>query len=94
MRDHSISQIPIMKDGKFVGSLDDIKVYQLLIEQPDLRYCAVSTIMQPGFPIVKASTSIEELSKMINRNCTAVLVELEDGEHHIVTRHDLISAIA
>jgi cystathionine beta-synthase len=94
MRKYYISQIPVMMDGKFVGSLDDSKVYQSLVEKPELRDTPVSSIMQEPFPIVKADTTIEELSKLINKETTAVLVELADGKHHIVTRHDLIAAIA
>ena len=94
MRKHYISQIPVMKDGKFVGSLDDSKVYQLLIEQPELKDTPVSGIMQQPFPIVKEDAKIEEISKLINKENTAVLVELKNGSHHIVTRHDLISAIS
>ena len=94
MRKHYISQIPVLKDGRFVGSLDDNKVYQLLIDQPELRDTPISSIMQEPFPIVKADATIEQLSKLINKDTTAVLVELPDGSHHIVTRHDLISAIA
>lgn len=94
MRKYSISQIPVMKDGKFVGSVDDNKVYQLLVEQPELRDTPISTIMRDPFPIVKADTPIDQLSRLISKESSAVLVELENGKYHIVTRHDLISAIA
>lgn len=94
MRKHYISQIPVIKDGKFVGSLDDNKVYQLLIDHPELKDTPVSGIMQAPFPIVKEDAKIEEISKFINKENTAVLVELKNGKHHIITRHDLISAIS
>ncbi len=94
MRKHYISQIPVIKDGKFVGSLDDNKVYQLLIDHPELKDTPVSGIMQAPFPIVKEDAKIEEISKFINKDNTAVLVELKNGKHHIITRHDLISAIS
>ena len=94
MRKYSISQIPVVKDGKFVGSLDDSKVYQLLLDDPSLRDAPVSSIMQPAFPVVKADASLEELSRLINRDNAAVLVELDDHKYHIVTRQDVISAIS
>jgi cystathionine beta-synthase len=94
MRTHSISQIPVMKDGKFVGSLDDSKVYQSLVESPELRDTPISQIMQESFPVVKADATIDQISKMINKDNAAVMVELQNGNHHIITRHDLISAIA
>jgi len=94
MRKYGISQIPVMRDGVFAGSLDDSKVYQHLVDEPELRNCAISKIMQAPFPVVKEDTSIEAISKLINKDTTAVLVELNDGNHHIITRHDLIAAMA
>ena len=94
MRKFSISQIPVMKDGKFVGSLDDAKVYQSLIDSPELRDTPVSAIMQNPFPIVEEDATIESVSKLINKDVSAVLVKLKDGNFHIITRQDIISAIA
>lgn len=94
MRKYSISQIPVMLDGKIVGSLDDSKVYQSLIDEPELRDKPISSIMQAPFPVAKEDTSIEALSKMISKDVSAVIVELNNGNKHIITRHDLIAAIA
>lgn len=94
MRKFSISQIPVMKDGKFLGSIDDSHVYQLLVENPDLRDAPISSIMSAPFPIVKAATHLDELCKLINKNTPAVLVEMPEGGYHIVTRYDIISAIS
>ncbi len=94
MRKHFISQIPVVKEGEFVGSLDDNKVYQLLLDNPELKDTPVSSVMGKPFPIVKEDTTIEALSKLIDKDNSAVVVELKGGGHHIITRHDLISAIA
>jgi len=94
MRKYSISQIPVVKDGKFAGSLDDSKVYQLLLDDPSLRDAPVSSIMQAPFPVVKAEASLEDVSKLINKENAAVLVEVDDNQYHIVTRQDIISAIS
>ncbi len=94
MRKFSISQIPVMKDGTFAGSLDDTKVYQMLIDNPALRDAPVSTIMQPAFPIVNEDAPLEEVSKLINKDNSAVLVAMKNGGHHIITRQDVISAIS
>jgi cystathionine beta-synthase len=94
MRKFSISQIPVLKDGNFVGSIDDSSVYQALVENPELRDAPISSIMGEAFPIVKAATHVEELCKLINKNTPAVLVNMPDGGHHIVTRYDIISAMS
>lgn len=94
MRKYNISQVPVIKGGEFVGSVDDNKVYQLLIDSPEMKDTPISSIMDPALPIVKEDTNIEQLSKLINKETPAVLVALNNGQHHIVTRHDLIAAIA
>ena len=93
MRQFSISQIPVIKDGGFAGSLDDQKVYQSLVDNPGLKDTPISNIMMDPFPIVKEDATIEQVSKLISKDVTAVLVELNNGGHHIITRQDLISAI-
>jgi len=94
MRKYHISQIPVMKDGKLVGSFDDANVYQLLCDSPELRDTPIASIMQQPFPLVAEDTTIDALSKLISKDVSSVLVELKNGKQHIITRHDLIAAIA
>jgi cystathionine beta-synthase len=94
MRKFGISQIPVLKDNAFVGSIDDSHVYQLLVEDPSLRDSPISSIMGAPFPIVNHSAHLDDLCKLINKDTPAVLVELPKGGHHIVTRYDIISAMS
>ena len=94
MRNFGISQIPVMKDGKFVGSVDDSHVYELLVDHPELRDAAISSVMKPAFPVVPSSTSVDHLCKLINKSTPAVLVDLGEGKFHIVSRYDVISAMS
>lgn len=94
MRKFSISQIPVIRDKQFVGSIDESVIYQTLVDQPDLRDAPISSIMGAVFPIVKSGTQIDELCKLINKSTPAVLVESESGSMHIVTRYDIISAMS
>lgn len=94
MRNFGISQIPVMKDGNFVGSIDDSHLYELLVDQPELRDAAISSVMRPAFPVVSVNTPVEQLCKLINKNTPAVLVEIGEGKFHIVSRYDVISAMS
>ncbi len=94
MRKYGISQIPVLRDNKFVGSLDDSHVYQLLVDQPELRDVAISNVMKGAFPVVKSTTHVDELCKLINKNTPAALVEMPNGNFHIVTRYDVISSMS
>ena len=94
MRTYGISQIPVLKDGKIVGSIEDSHMYQVLVDNPELRDASISSIMRAPFPVVNHNTPVDELCKLINKDTPAVLVELADGKAHIVTRYDIISAMA
>ena len=55
---------------------------ELLVEKPELKNAAISSIMQDPFPIVSEETSIEQLCKLINKDTAAVLVKLSNGKTH------------
>jgi cystathionine beta-synthase len=94
MRKFSISQIPVLKDGQFVGAIDDSHIYQLLVDEPELRDAPISKVMGKPFPIVQESAHVEDLCKLISKEVPAVLVELKNGGHHIVTRYDIIESLS
>lgn len=94
MRKFNISQIPVIRDGELVGSLDDTQIYQLLVDQPEMRDIPVSKIMKAPFPIVKGNTKAEDVAKLINKEVSAVIVELDNGAKHILTRQDIIASLA
>ncbi|MCH2235697.1 MAG: pyridoxal-phosphate dependent enzyme [Crocinitomicaceae bacterium] len=94
MKDYNVSQIPVTKDGKIAGYVDDVVLYQSIIADSAIMDASLASVMQPPLPVVSASVSIEDISDMIDKDTPAVLVDLGDGKHHIVTRHDVISAIA
>lgn len=94
MRKYSISQIPVLKNDVYVGSLNDTHTYQFLIDNPDKINASISSIMQKPFPVVKENTSIEDISKLIDKDTPAVLVELNNGSYHIITRQDIINSFA
>jgi len=89
----NISQIPVLKNGKYVGSISDTHLFSKMIDTPDLKNKKTETVMQPAFPFVDANTPLEEISKKITRENSAVLVKDNSGEVHIVTKHDIIQAI-
>ena len=95
MQKYGISQIPVMnQSGAFVGSIEDNHFYAELLKNSSLMKNTVSNIMQPPYPIVAFSESIEKLSSMINKQNSALLVMDMGGNWHIITKQDVIRAIA
>lgn len=94
MRKYDISQIPVVNDaGEFVGSLNDTHLYSKLIEQPEVKNDKISKVVQAPFPFVHPDTPIEDVSKHITKENSAVLMKTMVGDVHIITRQDVIDAL-
>jgi cystathionine beta-synthase len=93
LKKFGVSQLPVLKDGKFVGLIDESAVYQALISDAKNIDAPISSVMKTALPIVKESTAIREVSKLINKETPAVLVELSSGKHHIISRQDIIDCM-
>lgn len=93
MQKYDISQIPVTRGGEFVGSLNDNHLYAKLIANADLKQSKVEELMQPPFPFVDPQARLDQVSKLINRDNSAVLVRDWGGNLHIITKYDVIQAI-
>ncbi len=93
MRKYKISQIPVIDVTGFVGSVDESDLFQSYVADKNVADRPIKEIMGKPFPIVKLGTAIEEVSKLFTKENDAVLVELENGNHHIITKYDIIGSI-
>jgi cystathionine beta-synthase len=93
LRKYKISQIPIIDNSGFVGSLDESDLFKAFIEDKNLSEKPIKSVMGKSYPVVAANASVEEVSKLINKENQAVLVQLENKKYHIITKHDIINSI-
>ena len=93
MREHAISQLPVMEGGEVVGSLIEQDILRFLMGDPDARGRLVRDLMGPPFPVVDASSPVHEFAPGLRGEQPAVLVRREDGTFAILTRSDLIAAL-
>jgi cystathionine beta-synthase len=94
MRDSYITQIPVVEDGAVIGTITESRVLNAILDDPSLKGSPVTIAMNDPFPFVLPTTRIDVISKMINRDCPAVLMVGEDGGYQIITKYDLISVLA
>jgi cystathionine beta-synthase len=94
MMAHGISQLPVLEAGEAVGSLTEKDILAHLIRHPEARDQAVRTVMGAPFPVVPRTLPLEQLSDYLEQGTGAVLVEAEDHTFQIITRTDLIGALA
>jgi len=93
MRKYKISQIPVIDITGFVGSVDESDLFQAFVTDKNVADKPIKDVMGRPYPIVKLGTSIEEVSKLFSRENAAVLVDLGNGKHHIITKYDIIGSI-
>ena len=93
MRKYKISQIPVIDIKGFVGSVDETDLFQSYVSDKNVADKPIKDIMGKPYPIVKTGTSIEEVSKLFTKDNQAVLVDLGNGKHHIITKYDIIGSI-
>jgi cystathionine beta-synthase len=94
MTEHDYSQLPVTDGGRFIGSVTETRLYQAIVQDPEVKSRTVDTIMQPAFPFADVSMDMGALSRMITPENAAVLVrDFKTQETFIVTRWDVIRAL-
>jgi cystathionine beta-synthase len=94
MNEYNVSQIPVKDGQEFIGSINEGYIFTKLIKDPDLKNKKVKEVMQAPFPVVGEKAPIEEVSKLITKDNNAVLMRDLGGNVHIITKHDIIQAVA
>ncbi len=93
MRKYKISQIPVIDINGFVGSVDESDLFESYVNDVNSARIPIREIMGKPYPIVKAGTPIEEVSKLFSKDNQAVLIDLDGGKYHIITKYDIIGSI-
>jgi cystathionine beta-synthase len=94
MKKYDIEHIPVMRDEEMIGSISESGLFQKVFSNPDIRNAKVEDVMDKAFPMVKFEEPVEKLSTLINKENGAVLAKDESGNYHIVTKYDVIQALA
>lgn len=94
LRKYEISQIPVMRGGEQVGSINDVGVMQAVFDRSDIVHKPVSEVMGRSFPTLEQSQEIELAYKLLTLANHAVVV-LDEGEPiGVLTRQDIISYLS
>jgi cystathionine beta-synthase len=94
MQAHDFSQLPVFEDGRPVGAVYEDDILNLALEGRDLTKVVVREVMGEPFPVVQPATAIDQITVNITRQCPAVFVELGRGHFEILTKYDLLHAVA
>jgi len=90
LRSAGISQLPVMEDGKSVGSVQEITVARVLHDHRDPATVPLGEIMARPLPSVDITTHLDEAYRLLLAGNTGVLATHAGNVVGIVTRIDLI----
>jgi cystathionine beta-synthase len=100
MHRYSISQLPVVRDGKLgsltdvIGSLQDRDLLDLVFRNPDALHEDVATAMQPPLAAVDSGSSVDEIVSALTAGTNAVVVVEAGRPTGVVTRSDLLGYLA
>lgn len=89
MDDLGLTQIPVLEEGRCVGSLRENRVLAKVVRDRALLDSPVTEVMETSFPIVDVDASSNEVFRRLQTS-PAVLVEEYGRITGIITRHDVL----
>lgn len=90
MRQHDISQVPIIEGGEVVGSVTESRILDILVSDPVAKYKPVAEYMEKPFPILLEDSTLTDVAHRLDRETPAVLVKQVNDTYDIITKSDLI----
>lgn len=95
MREYNISQMPVLRDGKVVGSIQETTLLRriLLSDNPERVFGEpIEKIMEEEFPAIGLSTGLPEIMSLLARGAPAIIVTDKDKPVGIITKIDVVLA--
>lgn len=93
MNENDISQLPVLEEGRSVGSLRESRVLAKLLDDRDLLQSPIGGLMDESFPVIEVDASVNDVTRGLHRS-PAVLVEEYKRIVGIITRHDVLETPA
>ena len=100
MEQHSISQLPVVRDGEVsslsdvIGSLQDRALLDLVFKNADALHEDVAVAMQGPLSAVDADASVDEIVTALTGGTNAVVVADQGTPIGVVTRSDLLEYLS
>jgi len=89
MKSYGLSQLPVLEDGRSVGSVREGRLMAKLLDNRELLQAPVSDVMDRAFPVVNEDVGVEAAVKYL-KSSPALLVEEYGRIVGIVTRQDVL----
>lgn len=94
MKKYDIEQIPVLDKGEMKGSITQNGLFKKLMEDAGIKEKKVQEVLESAMPIVSMDTRVDRLTQFINKDNAGVLAKDDSGDFHILTKYDIINALA
>lgn len=95
MRKYDIEHLPVVSPtGETIGSVSENGLFQKVFGNPEIKTEKIEQVMEKALPVVAFDTPVEKLGTLINKESGAVLAKDESGNYQIVTKYDVLQALA
>jgi cystathionine beta-synthase len=94
LRRYEISQLPVMRAGEIVGSINDVAVMQAVFDRADILHKQVREVMGRPFPALESGAEIDRAYKLLTLANPAVVVTERGGAIGVLTRSDIIAFLS
>jgi cystathionine beta-synthase len=97
LHEHRVSQLPVVSthdEHAVVGSVGESGLLRHAVQTPELLNAEVIQVMEPPFPAVAAGDAVSEAVALLTGARQALLVTVDGRAAGIVTRADLLEALA
>ncbi len=90
MQSRGISQLPVLRDGQPVGSIQEVTLARLLHDRSDLTAVSIGDVMVRPLPQIDVDVHLDEAYRLLLAGNSGVLATSGGAVVDIVTRIDLI----
>jgi cystathionine beta-synthase len=91
MQQAGISQLPVLQEGKSVGSIQEVTLARVLHDNADPNKIPVGEVMARPLPTLDVTVHLDEAYRLLLSGHTGVLAVSEGTVIDIVTRIDLVN---
>jgi cystathionine beta-synthase len=94
MKKYEIEHIPVMHGNELIGSISENGIFQKMFSDNNFSKEMIGNVLENAYPMVDYNTPVEKISKLISKENGAVLSKDETGTLHIITKYDILQALA
>ncbi len=91
---HHVSQLPVVVSGECVGSVAERRLMSAVLADPEVLEQDVASVMEAPYPVLDEHSDAEAATRLLSGGAHAVLVRANGALDGILTRHDLVRALA